>query len=150
MYAFSILNNCARAHLAWKQLTLQNHLNLYEVITWIHGYYPVPNDNVQLQFVYFIVAICCNTFKSQFLWEKAIWNLHSYFYQWHAPNTKKSDICHWVFNLLSANRSDIFSSLHGVFIQYLQSLYVGTSHQLLRVNMILLLQAYNWHKQKRS
>ena len=49
---------------------LGNHLNLCKVITQFHGYYEVWNDNVQQQFVYFIVAICCNTLKgflSQFL-----------------------------------------------------------------------------------
>ena len=31
----------------------------------LSGYhYEVPNDNTQQQFVYFIVAICCNTLKS--------------------------------------------------------------------------------------
>ena len=32
MHVLSVLHNCARAQLAWKQVTLQSHLNLYEVI----------------------------------------------------------------------------------------------------------------------
>ena len=31
------------------------------------GCYEIPNDNVQRQFVYFIVAICRNTLKKSFL-----------------------------------------------------------------------------------
>lgn len=41
----------------------------------MHGYDEVPKDNVQGQFVYFIVGICLNTFKitiTQFLEEKVI------------------------------------------------------------------------------
>ena len=60
----SSLKNFARAQLAWKQLTLRNHLNLYELVTLFHGYHEVANDNVQRQFVYFIVTIWCNTLKS--------------------------------------------------------------------------------------
>ena len=42
----SSLKNFARAQLAWKQLTLRNHLNLYELVTLFHGYHEVTNDNV--------------------------------------------------------------------------------------------------------
>ena len=41
-----------------------------EVVTKFHGYYEVQSDNAQRQFVYFIVAICCNileSFLNQFL-----------------------------------------------------------------------------------
>ena len=44
----STLNNCARAKLAWKQLTFQ--------ATWFHGYYEVPNDNVQ-QYLFFFFNV---------------------------------------------------------------------------------------------
>ena len=64
MYVLSAYNNWATAHLTWKQLTLRNHLNLFKVITSIHGYLEVPSDNAQRQFVYFIVAICRNTLKN--------------------------------------------------------------------------------------
>ena len=64
MYVLCVLNNCVRPQLPWKQLTHRDQLNLYEVITQFHGYYEVPNDYVQRQFVYFIVAICRNTLKS--------------------------------------------------------------------------------------
>ena len=57
---------CTRAQ---KQLTFRNHLNLYEVITLFHGYYEKLRNNVQRQFVYCIITICCNTLtiKSAFL-----------------------------------------------------------------------------------
>ena len=45
----------------------------------------VPNDNVQQQFVYFIVPICCNTFMGHFYKEKQSEVLPSYFYH----NAKK-------------------------------------------------------------
>ena len=64
MCLLSVLNNCARAQLAWQQLTLRNHLNLYEVI-------------FQRQFVYFIAGIGRNILRSfirQFLLGKAIRN----------------------------------------------------------------------------
>ena len=61
LFAF---NNCTKAQLSWKQLPLRNHLNLYEAIILFPGYYEVPHNNVQQQFVYFIVAICRNTLKS--------------------------------------------------------------------------------------
>ena len=44
MYVLSALNNWARSQLAWKQLKLPSPS---EVITWFHGYYEVPNGNVQ-------------------------------------------------------------------------------------------------------
>ena len=72
------MSNYTRAQLVCKQLTLRNHLNLYEIVTSsFHGYYEVRHDHAQRQFVYFIVAICRNTLKSflsQFLYGKAIWN----------------------------------------------------------------------------
>ena len=43
----SALNNCSRSQLAWKQLTLRNHLNSYKDITYFHVYFEIPNDNVQ-------------------------------------------------------------------------------------------------------
>ena len=75
MNVLSALTNCARAQLTLRQLKLRNHLSLYKVVTYFHGYYEIPNDNVQRQFVYFIVTICCNYLKrfiSQLLCKKAI------------------------------------------------------------------------------
>ena len=67
-----------------------------------HGYYEVPNDNAQRQFVYFIVAICRNTLKSflvSFCKEKQSETLHSRFYQRPTLITKKPpNICHCDFN----------------------------------------------------
>ena len=55
-------------------------------------HYEVPDDNVQRQFVYFIVASCRNDLKSFFRLKKSE-ILHSYFCQRYTPNTTKSDIC---------------------------------------------------------
>ena len=48
MYVLSALNNCARAQIAWKQLTPLNYLNLYEFITQFHDYYKVPTTAICL------------------------------------------------------------------------------------------------------
>ena len=47
-----------------KQLTFRIHLNLHKVITLFHGYFEVPNNNVQQEFVYFNKPICCSTLTS--------------------------------------------------------------------------------------
>ena len=64
---------------------------------WYH--YEVPDDNVQRQFVYFIVASCRNDLKSFFRLKKSE-ILHSYFCQRYTPNTTKSDTVAKSLNLV--------------------------------------------------
>ena len=58
MYVLSALNNCARA----QAVNISESFKSLRICYIFHGYYEVRSDNVQRQFVYFIVAIIWNSF----------------------------------------------------------------------------------------
>ena len=53
MYVLSALSNCARA----QAINISESFKSLRIRYIFHGYYEVRSDNVQRQFVYFIVAI---------------------------------------------------------------------------------------------